>query len=233
MIKTIPTSDKIFDSKLSPTSRLIRLGFRFADRYVTDLSKYGPFSITASREKKFLWFSVPKSGSSSILTMLDDAGVTFEAVNAHQSYYLPSYYQSWFKFAFVRNPWDRLVSAWLDKVIKNNLFNFSPAEHQNMQDFSYFVDNWVAKQDLNSCDGHLRQQTRLFPTTDIDFIGRLENFEADVNFVKEQINLPALSIKRINRSQNRKNYQEYYTPELAEKVGQLYAFDIKYLNYTF
>ena len=42
-------------------------------------------------------------------------------------------FADYFTFAFVRDPLDRFVSAWHDKVVDNNYYDFDPATHERMQ----------------------------------------------------------------------------------------------------
>ncbi len=233
MIRTKPSPGQYYHSKLTFGSRLIRLGFKLTDRYLANLSAYGPFNITLSSEKKMVWFRIPKAATNSTLFFLRDVGVKMDAEYAMDCYYLPALYGSWFKFTFVRNPWDRLVSAWKDKVVNTNLYGFSPEELKKMQDFEYFVKDCVAGLDLRTCDGHLCLQTRLMPVHNMDFIGRLENYDQDIALIAERLNLPKVPLRTMNATPQRKDYTAYYSPELKNLVGDWYAADVKMFDYEF
>lgn len=233
MIRTIPGSGKDYDSKLTLYSRIIKMGFKATDRFLLDLSSCGPFNITLSKEKQFLWFRVPKAASSSTLFFLWDAGIKLDAEYALDCYYLPALYKSWFKFSFVRNPWDRLVSTWKSKVVNSNFYEFSPEVWLKMQDFEYFVKVFVAAQDLKTCDGHLRWQSRLVPIGDMDFIGRQENFNQDIAWVAERLHLPKVAVQIVNATPQRKDYAAYYSPDLKNLVGDWYADDVEMFGYEF
>src|SRR5688572_1984937 len=88
-----------------------------------------PFHMTISPSHHFIWYRVAKVGTRSILAMLDAADVEhFDSdlrVESRWLYRLGRY-RDYYRFAFVRNPWDRLVSSWADKVVDSNLFGFAP-----------------------------------------------------------------------------------------------------------
>ena len=71
----------------------------------------------------------------------------------------------------------------------------------------------------------------------MDFIGRFENFEADMLKVLNIV-APGHGIKKFeisNQSSNRggKAYREHYTDETREMVARKYARDIELFDYQF
>ena len=130
-----------------------------------------------------------------------------------------------FKFAFVRNPWDRLVSFYA--------FLCREKTHRHHQ----FVSG------LGSFEKYLRwdlkrRRTNQYPyITDrrgnllVDFIGRFENMEEDFTKVCRQLSLKA-DLPRVNTTTHR-DYRTYYTPETRELVAQHCRRDIELFGYTF
>jgi hypothetical protein len=142
-------------------------------------------------------------------------------------------YADYFKFAFVRNPWSRLVSCWQNKVVDSNVeFNFGAAELKRMQDFEAFVD-FVASLDINKCNSHLRLQTVLIDLNNIDYLGRMETFGDDVNHIFRILGLNEKQVVPKNVTSNSKPYQDYYSQDLAAKVAQIYRKDIQMFGYRF
>lgn len=88
--------------------------------------------FTICHEKKFMWFRVAKVGTRAILAHLKRNRVELAAGHANNVYCLPPHFRDCYKFAFVRNPWDRLVSCWLNKVVNSNCFNFSKSTYVRM-----------------------------------------------------------------------------------------------------
>lgn len=190
------------------------------------------YNITASSEHKFLWFRVAKVGTRTIFARMRDQNVNFDLESPFRIRYSPKAYSDYFKFAFVRNPWDRIVSCWHNKVIEANRFRFSEEKHHKMQDFSCFVD-WAADVGAHGRNPHIMPQSKLIDLNNCDFVGRMENFEDDLDRVFQCIGLTNTSRASLNQTQNRKSYEEYFTPRLIEKVGEIYRKDAQLFGYEY
>ena len=137
-----------------------------------------------------------------------------------------------FKFSFVRNPWDKVVShycyrlQWNKNNIKQDGVSFSdwvrlaykeqePVYYDNPIMFSPQVD-WLASQ-----NGEI----------ELDFIGRFENmipdFEKMVNFLKLTAKLPHLN------ATTRGSYKNYYDRDTEEIIRKCFEKDIAYFGYLF
>lgn len=196
--------------------------------------------LSISTEKRVLWYRVPKVGSRSIYYHLK-RHLEFECDHPYDFLIPVNLYRDYFKFGFVRNPWDRLVSCWSQKVARKNLFAWVDAETwSRLRDFPAFVD-FVSELDLTHCDAHLRLQSRLIDLSQVDFVGRLEHFDRDYPEVCRRIGVPLDGLERINRSTRADlstrghtgHYREFYTDALADKVRDLYRLDIQIFGYRF
>ena len=212
-------------------SRVTQKALRLAAT-ATFLPSTRRYNLTLSEGHKFIWFRVAKVGTRTIFSRLADDGVTLDLESPYDIHYSPKLYSDYFKFAFVRNPWDRLVSCWKNKVIDQNYFAFDETQHAEMKNFPKFVD-WVAKQKIDSNDIHLRSQAALIDLENCDYLGRMENFEEDLGKVFSAIGLPNKSRKVSNRTSERKTYQDYYDDDLMNKVGKIYNKDIQIFGYRF
>ena len=190
------------------------------------------YNLTISHHNRFVWFRVAKVGTRTVMRHLRHSDLVLDVQHPGFIRYMPKHYRDYFKFAFVRNPWDRLVSCWKDKVVGGNLFRFDNQEILRMQNFEQFV-GFVESQDLNTADRHLRLQSALIDHENLDFLGRMENFEQDLGVVLERLGINGGRIGRRNASNDRRPYQRYYTAELAKRVGRIYAPDTDRFGYSF
>jgi hypothetical protein len=144
---------------------------------------------------------------------------------------------NYFKFGFVRNPWDRLYSAYSylsgggwddhDKIWRDiNLGQIA--------DFEEFVLDWLTPERLYS-HIHFWPQTRfLCDRSDrilLDHLGYFETLKSDYEVIRERIGAGA-ALQHTNQSP-RTSYKDVYTPRLISKVYHLYARDICIFGYRF
>jgi hypothetical protein len=175
---------------------------------------------------------VAKVGTRTILHHLKDSNVCLDVEHATRLYYPLNSYDDYFKFAFVRNPWDRLASCWRNKVLNQNHFQFSDSEYEKMRNFDKFVD-YASGLNIEKCEAHLRAQSSLIDLNMVNYLGRMESFEEDASYIFSRLNLPEKEIVPRNVTSTSKSYQQYYSDQLAEKVGYIYRKDIQIFGYQF
>jgi hypothetical protein len=217
--------------RLDRTSRWLQGCYR-AIAGIPFLPSSGSYNLTISNTKKFVWFRVAKAGTRTIYHHFLNHQVPLEVEHVSSIHYAPKLYSGYYKFAFVRNPWDRLVSCWLDKVVANNRFGFKEPQLTRVREFKNFV-GYVSSLDLETCDHHLRLQSKLIDITHIDYVGRLESFEPDFNAICERLGVDCQVVKPLNSSASRKPYHDYYDDDLQKKVAALYSRDIQIFGYRF
>jgi len=147
-----------------------------------------------------------------------------------------------FKFSFVRNPWDRLVSWW--SMIENGRRTITQPPNRF---FAYVLERGATFQDfLLNCteeivdpDGRkqiFRNQIEYLVDESgeiiVDYIGRFERLQEDFDEVNRRLCRPPIALPRTNASHHAA-YTEYYTPATAELVARRYARDIAHFGYRF
>ena len=191
------------------------------------------YNLTICNERQFIWFRVAKVGTRTIFNYLKDSELELDVEHVNAVHYPAKQFAHYFKFAFVRNPWDRVVSCWRNKVIDSNtLFKLDDATRTHLQEFENFVE-FVGEMDIETCDRHLRAQTSLIDLNNVDFVGRLERFDSDFEVVCQQIGLQPREVVARNVSSRERDYRNYYTEELADRVARIYRKDIQLLGYEF
>jgi hypothetical protein len=135
----------------------------------------------------------------------------------------PAVYDSFFKFAFVRNPWDWLVSGY--HYILQNPSHYQHDLVKSFSGFPEFVESQLfdrtQKYLLTDAEGHLI----------VDFVGRYENLQADFQQACQIIGITAV-LPHTNPSSHRP-YRDYYDIETRQRVAEIYGEDIEFFGYTF
>ncbi|MDJ0733585.1 MAG: sulfotransferase family protein [Nostocaceae cyanobacterium] len=215
-----------------------------------------PITI-ALHEYQSIYFSIPKVASSSwhricatLLNIDTDSHNQDKRVKN-----LPSIdrkeivnYNNYFKFSFVRNPWDRLVSCYLNKIKTDTSINppgFNNGIEQGFIKFGVFQAGMSFEQFVRAvfkipdreADAHFRSQYTFITDESlknlVDFIGKLENADNDFFYILNKLGRTDIQIPHFKKSLGRKHYTDYYTPELITLVSKRYSEDIKRFGYHY
>jgi dermatan 4-sulfotransferase 1 len=150
-----------------------------------------------------------------------------------------------FKFCFVRNPFTRLLSCYLDKIQRNLpqkimiLRQLGLAEDRldTPLTFEQFV-RAVVDQPVPLMDAHWR--TQYFQTMQAgikyDFVGRFENFAEDARVLDERISAQftaCLGPEIRNATAAGAKSREYLTAELQDAIYGKFRVDFEHFGYTF
>jgi hypothetical protein len=203
-----------------------------------------------------VYIDIAKVASSSIKRVLADLlelecpdGNPHEAAFTHPPAALRSQCAGagFYSFAFVRNPWDRLVSCYRDKIL-GEVADFTRFGASGVarclerfdafragMTFAEFV-RAIADIPDSAADEHFRAQADFLTDADkylnVDFIGRFENLEMDFARLAARLNLPVRSLPRL-QSATGTDYSGFYTSETRLLVAKRYAQDINLFDYEF
>ncbi|MFZ1622445.1 sulfotransferase family 2 domain-containing protein, partial [Dokdonella sp.] len=133
---------------------------------------------------------------------------------------------SYFKFAFVRNPFDRFISYCAFMSRNNGQFEANPQAFMRfiIRDRPPLQHILFRPQHEMLCDADGRLA--------MDQLGRVETMQADYDAICARIGIPSLALEQVNASRHR-HYGEYYDDELRERVAAMYARDLELLGYRF
>jgi chondroitin 4-sulfotransferase 11 len=202
-----------------------------------------------SSKHKLIFIHIPKTGGSSIHQMFDYSVSRpyidkFDRERDHftaldYKEHVPDY-NDYFKFAFVRNPWDKLVSEYLFFKFGTDLWKpphrIIDPKNLSFKEFIVNIQGINLDKHTHYSKSHYIPQTNyiLDENLDIcvDFIGRFEHFPRDLQVVYNKINIPLPGIPHKNKTKHR-HYAEYYDDETRELAAKKYARDIEYFGYEF
>lgn len=228
-------------------------------------------------EHKFIYAVVPKAACSSVKVALaplfgiDPSGVSESSIgeteDIHTRYQNERYeinkhqllrrldggwYADYFKFAFVRNPFDRLISCWREKLSRPASPGFvrmayetaegPPVELSLGMDFVDFVDavyripeedsnlHWKSQAEVlcREPQMYLRDETPM-----VDFVGRFENLSEDFAAVAERIGLSEYEMPHILRTGEPGSYRDAYTTRACNQAHKRYDRDCGIFGYDF
>jgi hypothetical protein len=141
-------------------------------------------------------------------------------------------YDSFYTFAFVRNPWDWQVS----------MYNFilqetSHTKHKLVKSMSGFAEylEWVVNTKKPYAKGAPKYQKEMICNFNgeliVDFVGRYETLEQDFNHVCRVLDIRP-SLPHLNRT-GHKDYRSYYNEKTKKIVAEHFKEDIEMFGYTF
>lgn len=193
-----------------------------------------PYNLTISHGHRFVWFRVAKVATRTLLGYFEEQKVVLDVEHAYRMRYPTALLADYFKFAFVRHPLPRFVSTWQDKVVNNNYFDFDAGTLAEMRDNPLPFAAWVSGLDLADlahADAHLVLQSSVVDLSQVDFLGRLETFDADFREVCSQVGLPAVAATPRNQTAAQRSPALLDSTELQDAVAQMYRRDYQILGY--
>lgn len=146
-----------------------------------------------------------------------------------------------FAFAFVRNPYDRVVSAF-EYILSggcNRADRMDKVKYldRDVKDFDTFVRKILAENRNNILEQiHFKPQFGWISDESgkslLDFVGRFESLEKDFNCISRIMGIERRRLPHLNKSRHR-NYRAYYSRATKDIVKNAYQMDIDLFGYTF
>lgn len=190
---------------------------------------------------KFFYIHIPRTAGNSIDTTFLKLGlVDVDSWHRTAKETMSMLERPWkyFSFATVRNPWERMVSEYFWQMPNSNPDTSHEWGKPNitLEQFCRSKQEWYPREEGRD---HMRPQTDyIYSANDellVDYIVRYEDLGSGWNVVLGFIGLGGsdkIPLPKRNVTQH-DHYTKYYTPELRDYVGNLYARDVELLGYKF
>ena len=201
----------------------------------------------------FIFFHLYKCGGNSIRRELEkDCGKGKELQGVHslpkelerhfQVHSNQQRFDTMYKFTFVRNPFAFLQSTF---HYANNFKNHYM--HNDIQGMTMFQ---FAQYYVKVCEQHKDMKVRPFGSNKVtklydyiindnnkiivNFVGKLENMQTDMNTVCEHLKIPNRQIMVVNKSStNKTHYRKSFCEQGRKFVEKHFEKDLNYFNYEF
>jgi chondroitin 4-sulfotransferase 11 len=182
--------------------------------------------MAVSHKDRLVFIHIPKTGGTSISLALN---LRPSPQRRHLGYKnLKNKHKKdiskYFSFAFVRNPWDRVVSEFFWRKSCTHL----NTKKLNLEQFIHKIKDMENPHLVNQHSFIIDNQGNKL----VDFIGRFEFLKRDFDIACNKANLPEKKLPCKNKTKH-KDYFEYYNSSTRKIVAEKYAEDIEYFGYEF
>lgn len=141
------------------------------------------------------------------------------------------------RITVVRNPYDRVLSAYKEKILRRRrqLSRFASAlgasdgQIPSFEAFCRFIDSGGLHRDAHWAP---QSDLMLLPLEDYDVIGRVESLSVDIGRIFAALGKPTPSvIPKVNRTERTRTGLSHYTAESMDIVRRLYKRDFELFGY--
>lgn len=204
----------------------------------------GNYSFEPFERLRCIFVHIPKAAGMSVCrSLFGNLAGGHTSIAQYQLIFPKKKFDRYFKFTVVRNPWDRLFSAY--RFLTSGGMNdadrrFAATHLAPYRDFEDFVLNGLRRREVLEYF-HFRPQHTFLTTPHerdpaVDFVGFYENLENDFSYIAGRLfagqTRPLLHANRTGGSQE-SDYRKAYTPKMRDAVAGVYEGDVKMLGYAF
>lgn len=161
---------------------------------------------------------------------------------SHQNY--DEKYNKYFKYTFVRNPYEKLYSCFI--YLKNNIFdNNIRGLYENINyftDFNSFIKNKDLLNNISYFHGFITQYEQLINNNNViemNFIGNMETLNEDFLYIlfNRNINIhenhkdELFKNYKTNNSNKKYNFFDDFNQDILNFINEKFSIDFEYFNY--
>lgn len=202
-----------------------------------------------SHQYKCIFIHIPRTAGTSIEKWI--CGSNWWYIDKETKHLLASqakdiykeYWDSYYKFSFVRNPWDRMVSCLHHKDFFKLEYKEQMIIDNYKKQFGYPItienDYRYSSRDViySSAPEKFRNNCVYLNILNeaLDFIGKFENLPSDIAFLKEKLGIPYdfHFESKPEKSKRNEDYRVYYDEITKNTVADIYKEDIELFEYKF
>lgn len=200
------------------------------------------YSLAPFDETRSIFFHIPKTAGLSVSKALyGNSGGGHRGVVEFLVAFGPEAFERYFKFTIVRNPWDRVYSAW--RFLRGGGMHEEDRRWAERHlavhdDFGGFVKRGLPTAEVQAALHFLPQGAFLcWPGSSlplVDYIGFFERLEESFACIAHRLGKPRKPLPRLNRSGAAPaDYREAYDEESRGIVSEIYAVDVALFGYDF
>jgi len=190
---------------------------------------------------KCIFIHIPRTAGTSMELTIDNQNWVNNIKEKHliasvAKYIYRDYWDDYFKFTIVRNPWDRMVSMTKFPT------HYGCRVKKKLVDVNHYL-SWYDKIEIDKRAAKPPAQ----PTTyladavylnildePINYVARFETLQSDWEYIQDKIKCNAeLKHYTQNIRKHREHYSCFYTEYTKQQVQDKYAKDIEHFNYKF
>lgn len=189
-----------------------------------------------NQKLKFVFFHNPKTAGMSATEILgfetnSNGRFIHMPVDDAKEHIFQSEWPAYYSFAFVRNPWDRIVSLYsYHRSIEYGAFMNFNTSHQSARFYDF--REWLLLNAQGEIKSNWFGKPQTLWTKTVSEVFRFEQFEESINRICDHFELPPKAIHR-NKSK-RSKFQDYYKDQQSiDIVAEIDADIIQEFQYDF
>ena len=142
----------------------------------------------------------------------------------------PNFFDKFYKFGTVRNPFSRTVSMYNELVMHNSVLRDYYKIWGNLN-FKKFLFILLSNKDIHT---HHKPLVSFFKKKDLNYLIKLENFKKDLKFIIKKFKIRNYKVLNPYKKTVKLNYLNYYKDkENIKLVEEIFKNDLKEFNYNF
>ena len=200
------------------------------------------------RQRGFIYFRIPKAANSTVMVNLLEGELVGPSKNAKRAYARVSSLSKeevskltdrFFLFTVVRDPYSRVASAYLDKIVRGKRSAKVCEKLSSLDGGDISFTDFCRYLQSGGVDGdpHWYRQVDLIPCgyDRLHFIGHLESLNTDLKHILQEIGSKPLEDNKSwdhHRTGAKSRLKELYTQECIDLVSSVYEEDFAAFGYS-